>query len=454
MVDATYPSPEVPVSAVRRPAIPTTWTGAVREGVVGTFAVVVSGTRLWLRHWPVLVTLALLGGACRMGAIWGATVVSDRNNTLGVLILVFAPLASVTAIVLMLHTLRHSLPHIRSAADRSGPTAGTTGRERRLLDVLASVLVPFLAVYASYGFLKEDTERYVNAAVADEFLANGDIFYHPGHAIDTDRFVFATGWLAVAIVAGAILLRWGLARLEGARGWLWLGFAGAYVEVLWLTTLAAHLTVYQDKGWDWVESRKGIDMFAGWWLDLLDRLGPLANPIDAATDWLFGVLGQFDAIVVIPLSWLAVGAVVYGYKLVPPPEPRPRQHKIFARVPRPVRRWSGEVVADIRERLTGLTGGLRQLAIAGLAPMLIFGLAFLASARLEDLLNLAGRELVGPQELDTWLAFSPHVATVTRALGLTVTMCLLAAAVDRILSRGGGVPDDAEPQALATASEA
>src|SRR5690349_21140456 len=248
MADATISSP----APLRRPALPTTWGGAVREGVVGTFAVVLAGGRLWLRHWPVLVTLALLGGAGRMAALWGAVEASDRNNTVGVLVLVFAPLASVTAIVLMLYALRHSLPHIATVARTQAPASVTTGRERRLLDVLASVLVPFLAVYASYGFLKEDTDRYVNSAVADEFLNNADIFYNPGHAIDTDRFVFATGWLAVAIVAGAVVLRWGLARLEGARGWRWLGFPGAYVEVLWLTTLAAHLTVYKDDVWDWV----------------------------------------------------------------------------------------------------------------------------------------------------------------------------------------------------------
>lgn len=452
MADTTLPTPAgVPLPGARRSAVPASWGTALREAVAGTFAVVGAGFRLWLRHWPVLLTLALLGGAGRMAAIWGATVASDVNNTLGVAILVLAPLASVTAIVLMLHVLRHSLPHIASVADSDAPDNGTTGRQRRLLDILASVLVPFLAVYASYGFLREDIDRFVNAAVADEFLANADIFYKPaGEAIDTDRFVFATGWLAVAIVAGAVLLRWGLARLEGARGWLWLGFAGAYVEVLWLTTLAAHVTIYKDKAWDWVEGRKGIDMFAGWWLDLMSRLGAAANPIDAATDWLFGVLGDFDALVVIPVSWLAVGAVVYGHRLVPPPEPQPR--RAFAKVPKPVRRVSGEVFGDVRERFTGLTGGLRQLAIAGLAPMLIFALAFLASARLEDALNMLARRLIGPQELDTWLAFSPHVDTLTRAVGLTVTMCLLAAAVDRVLSRGAG--SDEETAGQPTASEA
>jgi hypothetical protein len=454
MADTTLPTPAgVPMPGARRSAVPASWGAAVRDAVAGMFAVVGAGIRLWLRHWPVLLTLALLGGAGRMAAIWGAVEASDKNNTLGVAILVLAPLASVTAIVLMLYVLRHSLPHIGSVADTEAPVSGTTGRQRRLLDVLASVLVPFLAVYASYGFLREDTDRFVNSAVADEFLNNADIFYNPGNAIDTDRFVFATGWLAVGIVAGAVVLRWGLARLEGARGWLWLGFAGAYVEVMWLTTLAAHVTIYKDKAWDWVETRRGVDIFAGWWLDLLDRLGPMANPADAVTDWLFGVLGDFDALVVIPVSWLAVGAVVYGHRLVPPPEPERRERTIFAAVPKPVRHVSGEVFADVRERFAGLTGGLRQLAIAGLAPMLIFGLAFLASARLEDGLNYAARVLMGPRELDTWLAFAPHVSTVTRAVGLTVTMCLLAAAVDRVLSRGGGVPEG-QPDGQPTESSA
>ena len=356
MADTTLPTPAgVPMPGARRSAVPASWGAAVRDAVAGTFAVVGAGTRLWLRHWPVLLTFALLGGAGRMAAIWGAIEASDKNNTLGVL----DPRAGAAGVG---HGDR---PHaVRAAALAAAHRHGRRHRragerdhaagERRLLDVLASVLVPFLAVYASYGLLREDTDRFINSAVADEFLNNADIFYNPGNAIDTDRFVFATGWLALAIVAGAVVLRWGLARLEGARGWLWLGFAGAYVEVLWLTTLAAHVTIYKDKAWDWVETRKGVDIFAGWWLDLLDRLGPLANPVDAATDWLFGVLGDFDALVVIPLSWLAVGAVVYGHRLVGRRPSRSAGNcRILAAVPKPVRRLCGEVFADVRERFTG-----------------------------------------------------------------------------------------------------
>jgi hypothetical protein len=398
----------------------------MRAAISGTFAVVRAGIRLWGRHWPVLLTIALLGAAVRMGSIWAATVISDHNNTLGFLVLVLAPLGSVTAIVLMLYSLRSSLPHVSSIAATADP------RQRRLIDMLASVLVPFLAVYASYGYLREDIERFINAAVADEFLANGNLLYRPGSAINTDRFVFATGWLAVAIVAGAILLRFGLGKLEGLRGWVAIGFVGAYVEVFWLTTLAAQVTLYKDRVWDWVEGRQANEIFVRWWDSLLDRIGPVSQPVDTGGNWLLGVLGNFDAIVVVPVAWLTVGAVVYGHTLVPP-EPEP-DDSWLTRLPRPVRRWGGELIKDLRDRFIALFAGLRQMAIAGLAPMLIFGLAFLASARLEDGLNLLARAVIGPQPVDTWLAFSPHVSTLTRAIGLTVTICLLAAAVDRVLA--------------------
>jgi hypothetical protein len=172
----------------------------------------------------------------------------------------------------------------------------------------------------------------------------------------------------------------------------------------------------------------------------------VARPVDFVVDWLFGLLGNLDTVLVVPVAWLTVGAIVYGHKLTPQEPPPLRKFKILAKVPRPIRRWSGELVSDLRDRFVALFGGFRQLAIAGLAPMLIFGLAFLASSRLQDGLDLLGRQLMGPQRLDTWLAFSPHVTTVTRAIGLTVTMCLLAAAVDRVLAAGSA----AHPPAAGT----
>jgi hypothetical protein len=62
--------------------------------------------------------------------------------------------------------------------------------------------------------------------------------------------------------------------------------------------------------------------------------------------------------------------------------------------------------------------------------------AFVAAQRLEYALNLAWRELLGPMPLGTMLAFSPHTAMVSHAVGTTVVVCLLGAAIDRVLSQG------------------
>ncbi|MBT0770863.1 hypothetical protein KIH74_18110 [Kineosporia sp. J2-2] len=423
------------------------------KAVGEAFVVVGAGARLWLRHWPVLLTIALFALAGRMGAIWLAVRVSEVQNTLGVLVVVLAPLCAVTGIVLMLYTLRHSLPTIHEASTAAGPEDRVRHRERRLLDILASVLVPFLAVYASYGFLRQDIDRYTNAIFGEEFTSEA-IFAGMRDA-NLDRFGFAEGWQLVAIVVVAVALKFGLAKLEAHRAWAGFGFLGAYVEVLWLATIAIHLTTWKDSAWDWAESRRGVEMFVEGWEALLDRLGPFADAADIAGAWALDLVSSVDSLVIVPIAWLTVGAVVYGHRLVEPPPVR--EPRLLRAVPGPVRRAGTELTGEIAERFSGLFGGLRQLAVAGLGPMLIFALAFLASQRLEDALNELTRWIIGPQTAGTWLAFSPHVQTVTRAVGLTVTMCLLAAAVERVLAKGGAVieeehtddagePEEAQPQ--------
>lgn len=427
--------------------------GRLRSVARDLVRVVADGGRLWLRHWPALLTIALLGGAVRMGAIWAATAISEVNSTLGFAVLVLGPLGSVAAIILMLLAMRGSLPALSAAARAESPEDPATHRPRRVMDVLASVLVPFLAVYASYGYLAEDRRRYQNAVITLEYQEK-DI-WSGALMPDGERAFVATGWVLLAVIAVAVVLRWGLARLEGRLNATPLGFAGAYVEAFWLIVLASALTAYRGDLWAWVESRRAIDIVIGWWESFLDLLGPVAGPVDVVVARLVEVLGDLDDLVVVPLAWLAVGAVVFGHKLAPPPRPG-RRLAPLERVPSPVRKWAGQafqpIIGDVRNRLNGLVGGLRQLAVGGLGPMLVFGIAFLAATRLEDVLAFAIRAVVGPRSLDTWLAFSPHVGTVTRAVGLTVTIALLAAAIDRVMARdrsaatatgdGGAVLDD------------
>ena len=398
-------------------------------------AVVSHGARLWVRTWPVLLVISLLATAGRHAAGWAAVNAATVNNTLGWAVLVLAPLSMVAGIVAMLHVLRRDLPALDAIGRSHGPDAAASGHERGLIDVLASVFVPFLALYASYGLLAEDRARFLNTAAYRQFVENG----FGGDGPDGSFVDLATGWTLVLVVVVAVVLRWLLGRWEGRSHRRALAFAGAYVEAFWLLAVAAFASQLLDGMWAWVESRRAVAIVLDWWLTFLDALGPLARPVDSTVDAIAGVLSNLDDLVVIPLAWLTVGAVVYGHRLAALPKRPPRAHSAaWQRLPAPVRRLTLEaaapVVGDVRGRFTALVDGLRRLAIAGLGPMLVFALAFLVATRLEEAILLLARAVSGPQDVDTWLAFAPMVSSVATAVGLTVTMALLAAGVDRILA--------------------
>lgn len=437
-----------PTSTPAAPAAPS--TGRVRAWLRDLGAVVGLGVRLWLRWWPVLLVIALLAVAGRYAAGWAAVEAAEISNTLGWAVLVLAPLSMVAGIVAMLHVLRRDLPALAAIGRVAGPDDPASGHERGLVDVLASVFVPFLALYASYGFLTEDRSRFLNTAAYRAFVENG--FSLTGERPDGSFVDLATGWWLVAVVVVAVVLRWLLGRWEGRSHRRAIAFAGAYVEAFWLLAVAAFATQLKDQAWAWVEGRRAVAVVLDWWLTVLDALGPVAGPVDAAVDAVAGVLGNLDDLVVIPLAWLTVGAVVYGHRLAAPPAREPRVRLAsWQRVPAPVRRWTTEaaapVLGDVRGRFTALADGLRRLAVAGLGPMLVFALAFLVATRLEEGILLLGRVLSGPQDVDTWLAFAPMLSAVATAAGLTVTMALLAAGVDRVLRGQAATPAEAPPAA-------
>jgi uncharacterized membrane protein YkvA (DUF1232 family) len=418
--------------------VPSTTPGArLRAWFRDLGGVVAHGVRLWLRWWPVLLVVALLAVAGRHVAGWAAVNAAGVSNTLGWAVLVLAPLCMVAGIVAMLHVLRRDLPALAAIARTHAPDDPTSGHERGLVDVLGSVFVPFLALYASYGFLADDRARFLNTAAYRAFFENG--FSLTGERADGSFGDLASGWWVLLVVGVAVVLRWALGRWEGRSHRRALAFAGAYVEAFWLLVAATFAAELTNRLWAWVETRRAVSIVLEWWLTVLDALGPLAGPVDAVVDTVAGVLGNLDDLVVIPIAWLTVGAVVYGHRLADPPRPGHALLARWQRVPAPVRRWSTEaaapVVGDVRARFTALADGLRRLAVAGLGPMLVFALAFLVATRVEEGVLLLGRVVAGPQEFRTWLAFSPMLDGVATAVGLTLTVALLAAGVDRVLRR-------------------
>ena len=415
--------------------------GRLVEAALDVGAVLVRALQLLWRHWPVLVLTYLLGAAAHNGLLWFCVWLSEKHSTTAAFILPLVPMATLTALILMLRELTPSLAHIQ-------PPKMTR------LTLLASTLIPFLTVYVSQQYIKEDTKEFVNAAATDELLERAG-----SGTFNVDRTNIASGAALVGIVVGALLIRWLLDRFDlpqKAVGW---GLFAAYVEVLWVWILAKRLSNFTAEVESWVRDRRLTHWLLDRWGDIVDALGPVGKPVQAVVDWFWGALGQADAIIVVPIAWLTVGAVVYGRKLerrAADPAPGPdneaahatRWQRGIQRVPTPVRRAGAEATASFRGRFSALGNGIRLLAVAGLAPMLLFCLVFLLSRQVEVGVAELMRMVVGPQDFRDALTLSPYLSVISRGAYTVVLVVLLGAAIDRILGHLDAADQPAQPVAV------
>src|SRR5262245_15381429 len=213
--------------------------GSPREFVRDAASVLIEAARLLFRHWPVLLSLALAGMAFRGAALWAAVEVSDHINWLGHGLVIFAPLGLLVAMITMLRILRYDLPNLARVSSSTAPADATTGRERRLIDVVTSMVVPFFAVYVSAGLLTQDVAHFINEAGVDEL--NQIDFYGTGTGPDFSRVFINSVYLVAGLILAAWVLRFGLGHAE--KRWKFLGFAilGALVEVYWSANVAGYI---------------------------------------------------------------------------------------------------------------------------------------------------------------------------------------------------------------------
>ena len=157
--------------------------------------------------------------------------------------------------------------------------APTEGRPLRLLDVAVEcVLVPFLAVYQSYGLLEADLSRFRNTAAADEFVESTVLFnINPEDPATASRLGIYSVQVAVLIVLGAWLVRWALGRAERTLKLTALAFVGAFVEVYYTTQLAGQFVVLKVEGVPWLQDRVAARWLEDAYGAVVDFLGPVSD---------------------------------------------------------------------------------------------------------------------------------------------------------------------------------
>lgn len=396
---------------------------------------------LLLRHWPVLFALIFAAFAVRRGMIVVAVQASKLGGVFGFLVFALVPVVVMTALVLMMRTLSQSLPALTGD--------GEPGERFRLLANVAGVVLPFVAVYASFDYFTEDRNNYIYEVFRDETLANPDTFNNPGAVNVEERLPFELNATLVTVVVVATVLRFVLG-LMAKRLWDWVNFVRAYLEVLSVTLVVVFLSGLSDKVMPYVEQRRFYQWSLDTWHTLVAHLGPLEQSARVAGRFAIDLATSVDTVLIVPVAWLFVATTVYGMKDPPLTEKELQRARRAARrwskVPMPVRRLAAGSTADMREAMSPLARSYRLVAYAGIVPILLFCLLFVVTQGLPLWLWELERTLLGPQELDTlWVPLSGPLATVNEAITMVLQLCLVAAAVDRVLRVSGSAAEPGVP---------
>ena len=394
------------------------------EAARDLIAILAEGARLLAREWPKLLAIALAGATLRGAAVWGAVVASDLNSTLGVMIVPLAPLATLASLVFMLRVCGESLPAFRTTFE----AMAAPERRRSHIMIAAIVLVPFLTVYASQGLLKEDTVSFIRDVTLDETVSH---FFRAHY----DRTLIAEGWTLFAIVAIALVIRkviagYGLA--SKTAGW---GLVAGYVEALWMVTLGATMTNKLNEGRDWMTSRVFMQPFMNAWEGLVAAKDQASVWIKVPVDFVGSVLSQMGDLIVIPVAWMAIGAMIYGSRLQAAEIPLGHEAMVkrINTLPNPVRRTAAHVVEPIATPVKDTWEAIKQVAAAGIVPMVLFCILFATTNQVRVGIAWIARLSMGPTDPWQQVALLPYVTLAERVAYLVVTVALLAAAVNRVV---------------------
>lgn len=410
----------------------------LRTSLRDLFGVFADGFRVLAAHWPTLIALYLAGFACRMGTIWLAVRAGRLSTALSALILPFAPLATIVSFVLMLRVAAESLPAFRNAL-----VAQSRGeRWREHLKIAALALVPFLAVYATQGLLKEDVQRFVLDAGAAEWARADAADYTD---IDWSRANLATGPLAVGIAVAAMVARKVIAGLDlGEKNARWAAASG-YLEALWMSSLSVTFVEQRDAILDWLTSRRVVAGLYRWWEGLLASFDALDAWVRAPFELAGKLIATMGSLVIVPVAWLAIGATVYGSQLKGSWE-LPTHEQATARlsqVPSPIRRAVGHVIEPVTTPIKNTAKAIGKVASAGVLPMVLFCVVFAVTGWLRVGVDHLAWLVMGPASQELQAAREPYVLLVEGVVYFVITLALLSAAVNHVI----GAQQEAEAEA-------
>lgn len=422
-------------------------------------SVLVRAVRLWLAHWPALLAWMLGGTLVHFLVLKLAAWVGARSAVGGILLLPVAALALLVAYVAMFLVLRGSMPGLRSVA--SVP-ADAGDRRTAFLDGVLGGILPFVAFYAAWGFIREDVISYTNDAFEWQ-LAWGLRAAVEGLDYDTAGTISDLGFtpLTIGLLVIAFAGRWAykrfgsrLPRRAGAARLA--GIVAVYLEALWVYLAAYLVTDLVALVAGWVQTRQGLV----WLADLRGGMTGWLAPLGLVWDVVGLVLSEAGGIVLLPIAWLTIAGVIYG-QAVKAAAPRLSGGRAVERLSR-VRRTYHVLPARARRRIGDyweslVVGRFRPIGAAIVlmwraGPLLIAGyvLLFTLVEFGEQWLLVGASRALGPHEWSFWVPVSLALVSLAAVLVEPVRISVIAATYDATVARlvrSEQDDDSAEPAA-------
>jgi hypothetical protein len=415
---------------------------------------------LCLRYWPQLLACYLLGLLGRTGAIEWAARAGHDNDLWASLIMPLAGMARLASYVAMFLVLRPAIPAL----------AELTRRSARQIDIFATIIVPFFAIYLAWQMFREDwlafEARAVPYRVATALSSEAPVELHP----ETLPVGTITWVLILVALAARYLLAWLKDRLP-----VWLLPLRVYLDALWVFLV---LSFSVSKGvtflinpTGWLSERRIVVWFNTTRESLFSHFQPLEMAWDAV---MWAVRTAFGGAAV-PLMWLAVAGIVYGVSATAGwratarrvageraaewmDRTAPTQERVktgWTRVPRWLRDNVVEQLVSQLGKFKPIVDAARIILQAGPLALSLYVLAYAGLAWVDMTGSFYRAQLgsgylfraiawnLGPHEIAFWNGVSEAIALVSHAIVEPLRICLIASVLAYCVERSAA--DDAAP---------
>jgi len=395
--------------------------------------------RLWGRFWPQLTALVLAGVLAHHLLLSLAVRTGFANHLAGLAVLTLVALAHLVVTVTMFQVLLPGLPALRAAQAAARGSAGAEeAGSRRLLSTITIALLPFFAYYAAWGFLGDTVRQYSRLALdLDPFGEHGMIL----DALDSR-------WLLVSVAVSWVVRKLATRLRESTGRSIW-QVVVVLCETNWILVGLYVISRWKDQAWNWIvnhhlwENLRGVlDMVAApistaWAAPMVPAESLSSTPGTLLVGLFFYAL--------LPVVWLVMAALVYGYDVRSDEELLRIHHRVerfgerYRAIPKFLRDFLAHFIGGYRSRYLPVANGIRLTLNAGVLLLVTLIVGYRLITWSSMWLWRGAGILIGPHDLETaqvvahgltLLFGSPFRDSSTGILIEPLRICFLAAILE------------------------